>query len=95
MNLRVLTTLALSIFSLYSHFGYAEEVKLNQLSFSAANALFSSNNRELLLAKRVLESAQTGAMIAAQKPNPGCHWAYPVSILIVAKATPTLMAVMV
>ena len=70
MNLRVLTTLALSIFSLYSHFGYAEEVKLNQLSFSAANALFSSNNRELLLAKRVLESAQTGAMIAAQKPNP-------------------------
>jgi hypothetical protein len=67
MNLRVLTTLALSIFSLYSHFGYAEEVKLNQLSFSAANALFSSNNRELLL----------------------------VSILIVAKATPTLMAVMV
>ena len=55
--------------TIYCEAVYAE-VNLEHLSFSAAKELFVSNNKELLAAKRMLESAQTGAIIAAQKPNP-------------------------
>ena len=69
MKFRVLTYLALSVISLYGESVYAD-VSLEHLSFNAAKELFTSNNKELLAAKRMLESAQTGAVIAAQKPNP-------------------------
>ena len=58
------------IIATFANSAYADDATLEHLSFSDANTLFSSNNRELLLAKRMLESAQTGAVIAAQKPNP-------------------------
>ncbi len=70
MKFRALTYLAMLIVTTFSNLAYADDATLEHLSFSDANTLFSSNNRELLLAKRMLESAQTGAVIAAQKPNP-------------------------
>ncbi len=70
MKSSIFTYLALSAVSVYTNMALAEEPKLEHLSYSAASTLFSNNSRELLLAKRMLESAQAGAVIAAQKPNP-------------------------
>ena len=70
MKYSIFTYLALSAVSVYTNMALAEEPKLDHLSYSAASTLFSNNSRELLLAKRMLESAQAGAVIAAQKPNP-------------------------
>ena len=70
MKSSIFTYLALSAVSVYTNMALAEEPKLDHLSYSAASTLFSNNSRELLLAKRMLESAQAGAVIAAQKPNP-------------------------
>ncbi len=70
MKYSIFTYLALSAVSVYTNMALAEEPKLEHLSYSAASTLFSNNSRELLLAKRMLESAQAGAVIAAQKPNP-------------------------
>ena len=70
MKSSIFTYLALSAVSVYTNMALAEEPQLDHLSYSAASTLFSNNSRELLLAKRMLESAQAGAVIAAQKPNP-------------------------
>lgn len=70
MKSSIFTYLALFAVSVHTNMALAEEPKLDHLSYSAANTLFSNNSRELLLAKRMLESAQAGAVIAAQKPNP-------------------------
>jgi cobalt-zinc-cadmium efflux system outer membrane protein len=70
MKLRLLTLLTLAFISAYSSAVFAEETKLDQLSLSAANALFRSNSRELLQSQRMLEGAQANAVLAAQKPNP-------------------------
>ena len=70
MKSSIFTYLALSAVSVYTNMALAEEPKLDHLSYSAASTLFSNNSRELLLAKRMLESAEAGAVIAAQKPNP-------------------------
>ena len=70
MKFRALTYLAISIVTAFSNLVYADGATLEHLSFSDAKTFFSSNNRELILAKRMLESAETFAVIAAQKPNP-------------------------
>ena len=70
MKFRALTYLAISIVTAFSNLAYADGATLEHLSFSDAKTFFSSNNRELILAKRMLESAETFAVIAAQKPNP-------------------------
>ena len=70
MKSSIFTYLALSAVSVYTNMALAEEPQLDHLSYSAASTLFSNNSRELLLAKRMLESAQAGAVIAAQNPNP-------------------------
>ena len=70
MKSSIFTYLALSAVSVYTNMALAEEPQLDHLSYSAASTLFSNNSRELLLAKRMLESAEAGAVIAAQKPNP-------------------------
>jgi len=70
MKLRLLTFISLACISLYASAVPAEEAKLDQLSLSAANALFRSNSRELLLSRRMLEGAEASAVVAAQQPNP-------------------------
>jgi len=71
MKLRLLTLIiSLACVSLYASTVSAEEAKLDQLSLSAANALFLSNSRELLLSRRMLEGAEACAVVAAQQPNP-------------------------
>lgn len=41
-----------------------------RLSLKQAEELFAAHNRELLSAKRSVESAEAGVLIAAQRPNP-------------------------
>ncbi|OIR12294.1 cobalt-zinc-cadmium resistance protein CzcC precursor [mine drainage metagenome] len=70
MKLRLLSCITVCIVTFYCGAVLAEDVNLGQLNLSTADELFRSNNRELLAAKRMVESAQAGALIAGQKPNP-------------------------
>lgn len=70
MKLRLLTYIAVTIMSINYSAAFAEDVNLGQLNLSTADELFRNNNRELLAAKRMIESTQAGAVIAGQKPNP-------------------------
>jgi cobalt-zinc-cadmium efflux system outer membrane protein len=70
MKLRLLTLISLAYISLLASTVVAAEAQLEQLSLSAASALFRSNSRELLLSQRLLEGAEANSVVAAQKPNP-------------------------
>lgn len=70
MKLRLMTCIAISTIAFYCGSATAEDVTLEKLSLSGAEALFRANNRELLFANRMVESAQASAVIAGQKPNP-------------------------
>ena len=54
MKFRALTYLAISIVTAFSNLVYADGATLEHLSFSDAKTFFSSNNRELILAKPLL-----------------------------------------
>jgi cobalt-zinc-cadmium efflux system outer membrane protein len=69
MKLGLLATITILLVVCYGS-AIADDANLGELSISAANHLFYSNSRELLSAKRMVESAQAGAVIAGQKPNP-------------------------
>ena len=59
--------------TLYAETGTVEAIPaiaLDRLSLQQAEALFFSNNHEVLAAKRALQSAEAGTLIAGQKPNP-------------------------
>lgn len=45
-------------------------IQLDRLTLQQAEALFANNNREVLAAKRSLQAAEAGTLIAGQKPNP-------------------------
>ena len=47
-----------------------QNIPLDQLSFSQAEQLFAGYSRELLAAKRSLQSAEADTLIAGQRPNP-------------------------
>lgn len=69
MKLRLLATITITLV-VYCGSAIADDANLGELSLRAADELFRSNSRELLSAKRMVESAQAGAVIAGQKPNP-------------------------
>ncbi len=69
IKLRILAFITISIIA-YCGSATAEDAYLGRLSLSSAEELFRANNRELLFANRMVESAQAGAVIAGQKPNP-------------------------
>ena len=46
------------------------EANLAHLSLEQAQQLFNENNKELSLAKRMVQAAEADAMSASQKPNP-------------------------
>lgn len=58
------------IFVVYCDSAIADDANLGELSLRATDEFFRSNNRELVSAKRMDESAQAGAVIAGQKSNP-------------------------
>jgi cobalt-zinc-cadmium efflux system outer membrane protein len=46
------------------------EANLGHLSLEEAQQLFHENNKELLIAKRMVQGAEADAISAGQKPNP-------------------------
>lgn len=70
MSLRLLTCVVIGLTSFYCSAVFAENYNLGKLSLNSAEELFRSSSHELLAAKRMVESAQTGEVIAGQKPNP-------------------------
>ncbi|OAM52756.1 transporter [Methylovorus sp. MM2] len=46
------------------------DISLDRLSLQQAEQLFTSNNRELIAAKRLVEGSQADTLSAAQRPNP-------------------------
>ena len=47
-----------------------ENAELGALTLFQAEGLLARHNREIALARRLLEQAQAGVVIAAQRPNP-------------------------
>lgn len=69
MKLRLLATITITLV-VYCGSAIADDANLGELSLRTADELFRSNSREFLSAKRMVESAQAGAVIAGQKSNP-------------------------
>lgn len=78
MMLRRLTCVCCMLWMGWPQWLYAETmntaevpaIQLDHLTLQQAEALFATNNREVLAAKRMLQAAEAGTVIAGQKPNP-------------------------
>jgi len=67
--------------SLLVHFSAAHaEAQLEHLSLEEAQHLFYENNKELTVAKRIVQGAEADAISASQNPTLLYLWAYLASI---------------
>ncbi|MDF0379103.1 MULTISPECIES: TolC family protein [unclassified Methylophilus] len=65
-----LCVLLMVCFEAVADSGVAPAIAWDQLSLQQAELVFAGNNRDLLAAKRAIESAEADTLIAGQKPNP-------------------------
>ncbi len=70
IKLRILTCVTLSTIAFNCSSAMAEDINLGKLSLSGAVNLFRTSSHELQFANRMVETAQTGVVIAGQNPNP-------------------------